>query len=862
MNKKKLKKSILKKVLKWFIGTVLVLIILLATAPYLFKDKIKQMVESSINDNINATVSFDDLDLSFFRSFPKADVVIKNTKIINKASFEGDTLFYADELHLKMKLTEVFKSAEETMQLSSISVANSKVSILVNKNGITNYDIAVKKEFIGETSKESSFSLGIENYTVENLNFIYYDASSQMKMSIDSIYHSGSGNFKESVLDLDTHTKALVSIEMNTVNYMNKLAVSMDAIIEMDINNSKYTFKENKGYINQLPLEFNGFIQLVGNKGNQLYDVSFKTPTSSFKNLLAILPAQYSGNLENVQTKGDFETKGVIKGTLSETTIPNFDISFLSKDAMFQYPDLPKSVQNIHINSRIMNTTGNLNDTEVEINQLDFTIDKDAFSAKGSVSNIEKNPKINIKAKGVINLDNVAKAYPISLDQQFSGILKADVSSVFDMNSIDKKQYQNIKNAGSISLNEFKYDGKDIAKPFLVNKTSISFNTNSIKLNEFKAKTGDSDIDIKGDLENFYGFLFKGEVLKGDFSLNSNLLKISDFMVASETTSDETVSKEVVKIPAFLDCTFTATAKKVIYDNINLSTVAGKLIVKDEAIDLQNLNMNAFGGLIKLNGKVSTKKEIADFNMNLSLENVSIEESFSQLEMLQSIAPISSVIGGKMNSSIKLSGDLLKNLTPNLKTLSGDLLSLLFDTKLKANDSQMLSYLGNEVTFIDVKKLDFEKIKTQISFKNGGVTVKPFNLKYKDIAIEVGGIHSFDQSMDYNLTFNVPAKYLGNEVAGLISKFSKKEQKEIGSIPVTAKLTGSFTNPKLQTDIKKVTSEFTNKLVKRQKDKLVDKGKDKLFDLLKKKKGVKKDSTNKVKDVLNGLFKKKKKKNK
>lgn len=836
MNTKKKKKLTLRKLLTWFAGILLILIILLATAPYLFKDKIRQIVESSINNSINATISFEDLDLSFFRSFPKADVIIKNTKVLNKAPFKGDTLFYANELHLKMNLTEVFKSADETMQLHSISVANSNVYILTNKDGVSNYDIAVKKESSEETSEHSSFSLGIQDYKVENLNVLYYDASSQIKMKIDSIYHNGSGNFKEQTLDLDTHTKALVSLEMNATNYMNKLAVAMDAVIGIDIDNQKYTFKENKGFINQLPLEFDGFIQMIGNKGNQLYDVSFKTPTSSFKNLLAILPAQYSGDLENIQTEGNFDTKGIVKGTLSKTTIPTFNISFQSKNAMFKYPSLPKSVENINVNSSIVNTTGKLNDTQINVHELTFTIDQDVFNARGNISNIEKNPTIDIKAKGVVNLDNVAKAYPVSLEEQFSGILKMDVNSHFDMNSIEIKEYQNIKNAGIISLNGFKYEGKDVAKPFYIDKTSISFNTNTMKLNEFKAQTGDSDINVKGNLDNFYGFLFKGEVLKGNFSLEANQLDVSDFMVASEKTTEETTSKEVVKIPAFLDCTFNATAKKVTYDNVNLSTVTGKLVIKDETVDLQNLKMNAFGGLIKLNGKVSTKNEIADFNMGLSLKNVSIEESFSNLEMLQSIAPISSVVGGKMNSTIKLSGNLLNDLTPNLKTLSGDLLSLLFNTKLKATNSKMISYLGEEIKFIDVKKLDFENIKTQVSFKNGGVTVKPFKLKYKDIDIKVAGTHGFDQSMNYNLQFNVPAKHLGSEITNLISKFSKKEQNKIGSVPINANLTGSFSNPKLQTNIKKATSDLTKKLVKQQKDKLLNNGKDKLLNLFKKKK--------------------------
>lgn len=857
MNQEKEKKIIFKKILKWFFGIALLLVILLATSPYLFKDKIKQMVESSINKNINATVSFEDLDLSFFRSFPKADVIIKNTRVLNKAPYEGDTLFYADELHLKMKLTEVFKSANETMQVSSISVSNSNVNILINKEGVTNYDIAIKnKSSKNTTSKESSFSLGIQDYSVSSLNFTYYDASSEIKMSVDNISHKGKGNFEKNILDLDTHTTALVSLDMSNINYMSKVSLSLDAIIGIDIQNSKYIFKENKGFVNQLPLEFDGFIQLVDDV--QLYDMSFKTPTSSFKNLLALVPAQYSGNINTVETKGNFDAKGIIKGTLSKKTIPTFDISFISKNAMFQYPELPKSIQNIDINSRIINTTGNINDTYIAIQKFAFTIDKDVFSASGKVSNISENPTINLKAKGVVNLENITKAYPIAMEKQFTGILKADVNSSFDMNSIDKKQYQNIQNAGMVSLSGFKYEGEDVAKPFFIDKTSISFNSNNIKLNEFKAKTGDSDIEIKGDLSNFYGFLFKSEVLKGDFTLRSNQLKVSDFMSTSEQTTEEQTSTEVLKIPAFLDCTFRATAKSVVYDNINLTNVSGNVTVKNEAVDLQNLHMNAFGGLIKLNGKVSTKEKIADFTMNLSLEDVNIQESFTKLNTLQSIAPIANIIGGKMNSTFKINGDLLKNLAPNLKTISGDLFGLLYNTKIKASNSKLLTYIGNEVKFIDVTKLDLERVKTQVTFKNGTVVVKPFKMKYQDIDIEIGGAHGFDQSMDYKLTFDVPAKYLGNEVTSLISKFSKKDQEKISSVPIKANLTGSFSNPKMNTDLKKATSDLMRKLAKQQKDKFIGQGKDKLLNLLKKKDTTKKDSTNKVGNILKGLFKKKK----
>jgi hypothetical protein len=53
----------------------------------------------------------------------------------------------------------------------------------------------------------------------------------------------------------------------------------------IDLKNSKYTFKKNIK-VNELPLEFDGYIQIV--EAGQQYDLTFKTPTSSFKNFLGL----------------------------------------------------------------------------------------------------------------------------------------------------------------------------------------------------------------------------------------------------------------------------------------------------------------------------------------------------------------------------------------------------------------------------------------------------------------------------------------------------------------------------------------------------------------------------------------------
>ena len=695
-------------------------------------------------------------------------------------------------------------------------------------------------------------------------------------MVIDSLNHEGTGDFTAQKLDLLTKSTAKVSLDMDKVNYMKNVALTLDAVLGIDLEKSKYTFKENKALINQLPLEFDGFIQMV--EAGQEYDLKFKTPTSSFKNFLGVIPSAYAANLDNVKTTGDFTVVGFAKGLYSDTTVPKFNIDIVSNNASFKYPDLPKSVQNIVIDTRIINETGILNDTYVSLDNLSFKIDQDVFNAKANIRNITQNAIVDAALKGTINLANLSKAYPIKLDKPLSGILKADVTTKFDMQSVEKSQYQNINNAGTMSLSGFNYVDEN-GKKMNISNALVQFNPSQVNLKELNATTGKSDISVTGILENFYGFIFKNQELKGNFNMNSKQLAVDDFMTAGEESKTDSKKADAMKIPAFLNCTLTAKATTVLYDNLTLKDVSGKLIVKDEKVTFENVKTAIFGGRIDMNGAVSTKGKTPVFNMDLKLNQVDIAQSFTQLDLLKKIAPIAGIINGKLNSSIKLNGNLdATELTPDLKTLTGDLLGQLLSTSVNSSNSTLLTALGSNIKFIDVNKINLNDLKAALTFKDGKVNVKPFDINYKDIKATIGGTHGFDQSMNYNLKFEVPTKYLGSEANALIAKLSPAEAEKVQSIPINALLVGNFTNPKITTDINSAVTKLTTQLVNQQKDRLVKQGTAALTDLLNKNKKpgdttktvlpatkeevktkVKEEVKTKASDLLNGFFNKKKK---
>lgn len=859
-----------KKILKWSGISLLSIVVVLAAIPFVFKDKIKEKVLESINKNVDATVKLDDVSLSLLKGFPKATVTLENLSIINKAPFAGKTLVSSENITLKMSVIELFNGEKEPMKIESISTENTVLNIIFNKEGIGNYDIALKdKTPEEEKTEDKPFSLSIEKYDVENLKFTYLDEGSKMKLVLDSINHNGTGNFAQEKLDLDTKTTANVSFDMDKSNFLKNTKISLDAVLGIDLKNSKYTFKENKALINKLPLEFDGFIQMA-EKG-QVYNLTFKTPSSDFKNFLGLIPEQYAGNLNGVETTGKFEVKGKVNGELTETTVPKFNVEMLSNNASFHYKDLPKSVKNINIDTHIVNETGVTNDTYVTIDNFGFAIDQDVFNAKANIKNIAENALVNAELRGVINLANVSKAYPVKLDKPLNGILKADVKTEFDMKSVETNQYQNIKNSGRATLTGFNYTGPEMAKPVSISIADVAFNPTKINLNQLSLKTGKSDVNVTGSLENFYGFLFKNQILKGNFNMNSNTFAVNDFMAPTTTTTDKSGKKEeAVKIPSFLDCSLTAKANTVIYDNLNLKNVSGTVAIKDEAVKLSNLKMDVFGGRLGLNGLVSTKGKVPTFDMNLGLDKVDVGQTFSLMNTLKTIAPIADVINGKMNSTIQLSGTLNQSMLPNLNTLTGDLVGKFISGSLNKSRSTLLTELDNKASFIDLKDINLKDVSAALSFKNGKVNIKPFTIKHKDIGVQIAGSHGFDQNMDYNLKFDVPAKYLGKDINNLLAKLTPADANKIENIPVNATMLGSFKNPKITTDLKQATTNLTTQLVKMQKDKLINQGTGALTNILGgTKNNTPKDSTkttstpkeqvgNAVKDGIKGLFGKKK----
>ncbi|MGB3775942.1 MAG: AsmA-like C-terminal region-containing protein [Leeuwenhoekiella sp.] len=889
----------MKKVLK-ITGIVLgILILILILAPIIFKSQLESLVKKEINKNVNATVAWEDLSLSLFSSFPDAALTINDFSVINKAPFAGDTLASGEEVRLEMGIPQLFKGGNG-LKIDALALNTAFINIKVDSLGNANYDIAKTDSLATASNKNTAenatadaegFQFDVQHYEVNNSRLNYLDESTNTFLRLKELNHEGNGDFSAVSSTLSTETNALVSFDFDGTNYLNNNSVKLDADILMNLDEMRFTFKDNKALVNQLPLIFEGFVQV--NENNNEMDLSFKTPSSDFKNFLAVIPEEYAKNLDGVKTSGDFQVDGVIKGVVDDENIPTLDIKMASNNASFKYPDLPKTVDNITIDAQVKNETGKLEDTYLNLGNLTFRIDQDTFAAKGRIERLTTNPLIDMAINGKLNLANLKKAYPIELEQDLNGMLAINMTTNFDMESVEKEQYQNIKSQGTASLRDFKYTSPELPNAFNISETNLKFNTSSISLEKLNAKTGSTDISATGTLENLIPFMVSDQALKGRFKLNSNTVDLADFSVAEAETPEEksndespqqkkTVQNssktgdEAIKIPSFLDAGIDFAIGTVIYDNIKLSNVKGSILIANETATLKNVTSNIFGGNIGLAGNVSTKNTTPSFDMKIDLSKIDIDQSFASLDLLKGLAPIAKALHGNLNTDFQLKGNLNSDLTPMLNSLTGNAFAQLLTAKVDPKQMPLLSALDDKLTFIDLNSINLDNLKTTLSFNDGKIDVKPFDFNVKGINVKVSGSHNFDNTMNYSLGLDVPGKLLGNQIGNKLAGLSNENLDDYEvEIPVT--LTGNFSNPNVNVNTQGAINNLTQQIVASQKAKLKEKGEGKIKDALgnllggdKKEDGqtttpqTQKDSSqtevkNAVKNALGGLLNRKKK---
>lgn len=330
------------------LGSIIALFVLtIILVPVLFKDRIVSTVQTEIDKSINAKVNFEPakISISLLSNFPNLTLGVRDFSITGKETFEGDTLFAAKDFSVEMDIVAILKG--EPLNIKGIMLDEPLINILVLKDGSANYDITYpsdEQEPVEDTSSEDEFKFGIDHWEIKNGRINYYDQMYDMAISLLGVDHTGNGDFTLSVFDMQTKTTAEdFSFAYDGDVYVAHKTLKADLFLGMDMDNMKFTFKDAKATLNDFHLNFDGYFAMPTDDYDM--DINFATTDTEFKNVLSLVPGMYADGFDDLETSGEFDFSGYIKGIYSDTKMPGFAVDLVVRDGFVKAPDVPLPIE-------------------------------------------------------------------------------------------------------------------------------------------------------------------------------------------------------------------------------------------------------------------------------------------------------------------------------------------------------------------------------------------------------------------------------------------------------------------------------------------------------------------------------------
>ncbi len=834
----KKKKSLIRRIFKWTGITFLVLLILVIAAPFLFKDKLVQLAKDEANKSLNAKVDFGDFDLTLFSSFPDFRFKIQNVSVINVEPFLGDTLAYIKELSFDLNIKSVISG--DKYQVNSVVVDSPVINATVLADGRASYDIAkASTDTTSATPKDTSatkFALKLKSLEIKHANISYNDMKGNMSAVLKDMNYTMSGDFTQDVFVLSNLLEiAETSYNMSGVGYLTKVKTRFKADLDMDMPNMKFTFKENELGLNDLALAFDGFVAMPKEDINM--NLKFATKQTEFKSILSLIPSVYSKDFATVKTSGKLKLDGFANGIMHSSKdgksdkYPSFEVNLGIADAMFKYPSLPKSVNNINIDVHVENKKDFLDATVIDVNKFHLEMGGNPINLWAHVRTPISDPDLKAEVKAVINLASVKEFIPQEKGDDLSGIIKADIAAAGRMSSIEKKEYDKFKMAGSLEIDKMNYKTASLPYEVLLNTLKLNFTNQFVELAAFDAKMGKSDVKANGKIDNFMQYIFKDSLIVGHFNMQSNLMDINQLMSSSSTSTapakpaaaSDTAAMSVVEVPGNIDFVLNANIAKVLYDNLVIDNMVGNIAVKKKKVDMSNLKMGLLGGNVLLSGYYETthpKKPTIDFN--LKVDNFDIQKTFNAFNTVQKIAPIGQYAKGMFTATLEgFKADLDSKMSPVLTSLQGH--GVFKTNSVSVGGFPPFVKLGEALKVEQLKNLVIENVVADYEFKDGRIALRnPVKVKIGKMNADITGSTGFDQTIDYNWKMVVPTEVFGSQattmVSGLLGQASAAAGTTI-SLPKTINVNvgfgGTVMKPTIKTGMKS-DGKSTTEAVKEQ----------------------------------------------
>lgn len=805
----------MKRFLKITATVVAVVLVVAIVTPLLLRGKIGDIVKREANAMLAARLDFEKLDISLLRNFPNASLNLKGLTLVGTDRFEGDTIVAARRITVVVNLMSLV--GDEGFEVRKIILASPALHAHKLADGAVNWDVMKPSEPADTTAAEesapSSFRLSVRDFRLTDAVIRYEDDSTGMELRTAplSLRLSGDMSAESTQLDLDLLAGG-VDFTQGGVPLLHDAELALDAEIDADLAEGRFTFSRNTLRLNAIEMRLDGWVQQVGDA--LAMDVSAGCSEVRFKDLLSLIPAFYKHEFRSLAASGELSMELWARGQMHGAQLPAFELKTEVHNGSFQYSSLPKAVTDINIAAKVSNAGGELDKTEVEISEFGLKMAGNSLSATGYATNLMSDPTFRATLSGRVDLGAIREVYPLEKGIDLAGRIAASMKLSGRMSDVESGRYERISASGSLVVEQLGLHVQQLPEVF-IRRAAATISPQAMTLGEFGVTVGGSDLSATGQLTGYLGYLMRGEQLAGRLYVKSDLLDLNEIRAAvpadaeAESADAEKPAEEVaaapaqaIVVPKNLNLSLNAELKKVLFEKMVITDIAGEMSVAGGTLSLDRLGLQLFDGKASASGRYSTAADPAHPTLSLaaSIAKASFPRTFEEIEAVRQLAPIFEKASGDYSLSIDMRTTLDAAMSPDLMSLTAQ--GEISSENVSVEGVEVFDKLADLLKNDKLRRIEARDLKIRFSIKDGRVTTEPFDLKMGDVNVNMSGTTGLDRTIDYTAKVTLPAG-----VGGVLGA-------------VNVGIGGTFTSPKITLGVQETVEQVVSNVVSEQIDNL------------------------------------------
>lgn len=364
---------------------------------------------------------------------------------------------------------------------------------------------------------------------------------------------------------------------------------------------------------------------------------------------------------------------------------------------------------------------------------------------------------------------------------------------------------------GNVQFDQMRMFSRLMPLPIRMEKTKVTFTTNQVTLTNARLHLGKSDLMLSGEIKRIRQALLRGGKLKGDFTLTSDLIdcnqllkavnsgmQYSEQLAASasaqpfdedsiagmnaatlhevEALAEEgDTTTQLFVVPRFLDMALHTRAREIRFQDLELKDVEGEVIVRDQSINLSNLQMHSNIGAGRLTMAYTAKdKQGATAGFDLDMKEILVNKLIGLFPSMDTLVPMLRSFEGVVDCQITATcrmDSTLSVILPSVQSacyLSGKDMVLL--------DGETFTEISKTLMFKNKKRNVIDSIAVDLAVHDNKIEVFPFLVEMDRYRVAVGGTHNLDMTFNYHISVlksPVPFK-LGIDITGNLDDFKFK----------------------------------------------------------------------------------------